>query len=1419
MNSRRLILSCMILCAGLPACINNPTNSGGDPALLSAFAAFQTAALPGTAGQANDYSMQVRDLRGERRFAFQTTATIDVRVNLSSAGDAASENIIRFREIENGTPGPVVFQARTDASGDVRGNFTVNTTVTSVDLEFMANGRSYRVPIELSELLSIDRVITMRASEQRSNAPGASGFLQYLAGVGATALPDADGDGVPDSIDHFPNDPDLATRLLFPSRGRYTVAYEDLYPVKGDADFNDYVVQVRHVEELNANGEVVRLRASYRHAARAAGYKHVLKLNLPGVADAEYTLKRTSADGEVISEESQRVAQFSDVSVTARSDRTIGQTNAHPGQNFEPGDLFELEVIPDLPVSKAELGGAPYDLYLYVQNTRREVHFAGRETDAQGQDPYLDEDGFPWALLVPVDWRWMYERKSIHAAYEFFDDWYESGGRTNRDWYNSPDISLVFENVTTSISPQPAFSPPPGFNPADFVIEESMLPLPHRFAEYWVPIGRIYDIRPVTGGGIVFPGEAARITYTYDRAALKDAGFEEEFAAFYYDADAATWVNLPRVESDPTTNTVSVFTDHLTPFVLTALPSGGGQVPVGPACLADDYPAGIGGSAGASFSSVDFNFRYYQDRNYEVENAAVSPDNATTFAALGFENALGIATCNGGGACGPTAQHKHYAGDDYINFTAHANLDVYVMYDSRAGAGGEADWLRTAPWVNTGYRITTTDPVPYYSVFQRSYNAGETVALHGNRRGSAGSVQTNYWVVIKLQGDTTNSGASATCIATPDTTPPANVTGLTGAPGATQTLLSWNNPGDLDFAGVVIRRDTAGPPQRVRDGQAPTGTVLGPNSFRDDSVNVGTTYHYTVFALDANNNRLEPGASITLTTSADSDGDGLSDIFENTTDYSLLFPGSPAPDFTCATAPCGSGDPRDTDGDGVSDAQEFGASTDPTNPDTARPTVTLFAATSATPTTNPTVNFNLNGSDDVAVTGWKITLSATKPLPGDAGWQPTIPTDFMLSAPGNYTLYAWARDLAGNVSDAFTPIAIELQAPPPVHSGANWTQATADFQFSDRYNKIVVTKGDTVFVIGGIARGTNQYLRDVWASTDGTTWTQRTANFPMSDRYAPLAVLVHNDRIWIIGGFARGTNATLQDVWSTADGVTWTQATANFGLPFQRYDERQGSDSPSTLHSFVLNGRMYIMGGRARGTNQYLRDVWSSADGATWTQETGDFQFPSRYDPLLALVHNGRFYIAGGRAPSTNAYLRDVWSTADGATWTQETANFGLSDRYDDPCQRRLFAWSMNGRMYLMGGLARSTNQYRRDVWSSADGATWIQNTADFQFSDRYSPILARVYGGRFFVVGGRARSTNAFLQDVWSTADGTTWTQATASTGIPLRQDGSGSCSGIGSQQTVLHSFVLDNSMMILGGFPAGSGNYLRDVWKSVAP
>ena len=81
--------------------------------------------------------------------------------------------------------------------------------------------------------------------------------------------------------------------------------------------------------------------------------------------------------------------------------------------------------------------------------------------------------------------------------------------------------------------------------------------------------------------------------------------------------------------------------------------------------------------------------------------------------------------------------------------------------------------------------------------------------------------------------------------------------------------------------------------------------------------------------------------------------------------------------------------------------------------DTTAPTVTFsIPATS----TSLTVAVTLSATDDTGVTGYFLTESATPPLAGDAGWSATAPTEYTFADAGSHTLYAWAKDAAGNVS-------------------------------------------------------------------------------------------------------------------------------------------------------------------------------------------------------------------------------------------------------------------------------------------------------------------------------------------------------------------------------------------------------------------
>ena len=82
--------------------------------------------------------------------------------------------------------------------------------------------------------------------------------------------------------------------------------------------------------------------------------------------------------------------------------------------------------------------------------------------------------------------------------------------------------------------------------------------------------------------------------------------------------------------------------------------------------------------------------------------------------------------------------------------------------------------------------------------------------------------------------------------------------------------------------------------------------------------------------------------------------------------------------------------------------------------DTTPPSVTAF---SMPPTNNGlTVPVILSATDNLAVTGFLISESSLAPSASAGGWISTPPISFKLSAVGSHTLYAFAKDLAGNVS-------------------------------------------------------------------------------------------------------------------------------------------------------------------------------------------------------------------------------------------------------------------------------------------------------------------------------------------------------------------------------------------------------------------
>ena len=552
--------------------------------------------------------------------------------------------------------------------------------------------------------------------------------------------------------------------------------------------------------------------------------------------------------------------------------------------------------------------------------------------------------------------------------------------------------------------------------PADALqVEQSPAAVPGQLNGAFVPAGHIYDIG-LEGTmskfpyGLVFPNGQVELKYSYNREALKAAGLTEEFAVFYYDAFSEEWMPVNSVSVDVAAASVSAFTDHMTPFLIAAVPASAGTVAEPTSCITTDFPSGIGGSAGARFTTVDGGFRYLADRDYYI----VQDQN---FADLGFSQALGVATCNGDSACGTFAQHKLNTGSDYVVFDAHANIDVYLMYDTRGAvdlndATQDAPWIAAAGFANTGRFIRTTDPVGRFRVYKKSYQKGQTVRLDGNRRGvTAPGIQSNYWLVIKRQGVGGVDLPASICEAARPSLSSLSVSNLRGIPGADRVTLLWQNADDPQFSGTLIRRSRIAPPSLPTDGTAASGTTLSPHAFRDEGLAVKEIYYYTIFAYDQDG-RFHKGASVTVKTGTDTDGDGLADSYETAT----IHPTTQTTNTALA----------DTDGDGISDGDEVAAGTDPTNPDTTPPTVSILLK-SETITNDPVVLYEPDGTDNIGITGWLVTRSATPPPPYASTWQATKPSAQTLLKSGVYNFHAWARDAAGNVSAAVAPVSVNLE--------------------------------------------------------------------------------------------------------------------------------------------------------------------------------------------------------------------------------------------------------------------------------------------------------------------------------------------------------------------------------------------------------
>ena len=102
--------------------------------------------------------------------------------------------------------------------------------------------------------------------------------------------------------------------------------------------------------------------------------------------------------------------------------------------------------------------------------------------------------------------------------------------------------------------------------------------------------------------------------------------------------------------------------------------------------------------------------------------------------------------------------------------------------------------------------------------------------------------------------------------------------------------------------------------------------------------------------------------------------------------------------------------------------------------------------------------------------------------------------------------------------------------------------ADAPWAARDRFGAVYFQ--NKIWVLGGSCgssfHGYQTLYNDVWSSADGVTWEQMMVNAPWSPRcFHSSSVLVWKNQIWIFGGDKSYTSSVM-DVWASPDGIDWS---------------------------------------------------------------------------------------------------------------------------------------------------------------------------------------------------------------------------------------------------------------------------------------
>lgn len=277
---------------------------------------------------------------------------------------------------------------------------------------------------------------------------------------------DSDGDNIPDAFDDYDNNPDYAFNNYYPCNTAFgTLAYEDLWPGRGDYDFNDLVINYNFNQITNGSNKIVKVDAELKIKAHGATFSNGFGFEFtvdPGNVtnitgqDIQESYISNNANGTEAGQTNAIVIAFDNTyNILPYPGSGIG-VNTTPGATYVDPVTINLSVEFDQPYTSSDIGIPPFNPFLIIDGDRdKEIHLPdhaptdlaspslfGTQNDNSipaSNRYYKTESNLPWAIDIWSDFAYPNEKSQVTSAHLKFAEWAQSEGANYQDWYEDED--------------------------------------------------------------------------------------------------------------------------------------------------------------------------------------------------------------------------------------------------------------------------------------------------------------------------------------------------------------------------------------------------------------------------------------------------------------------------------------------------------------------------------------------------------------------------------------------------------------------------------------------------------------------------------------------------------------------------------------------------------------------------------------------------------------------------------------------------------------------------------------------------------------------------------------------------------------------------------------------------------------------